>query len=326
MQVASHLDQPLSPHVEKRFPDGESYLRSDVNVRGGDVYVIYSLYTDENQKAGEKIHDLLQFIGSLKDASAKKVTLVCPYLAYSRQDRKTESRAPIGTKYIAQQLESMGVNRLLTMDIHNLAAFQNAFRIPTDNLEVKNLFVDYLCGGYDRHGLKITDCVEDPLENTPSELTIVSPDVGGMGRVRRMRNALEKRLKGCSIKTAYVDKERAGDAVHGSEIVGDVEGRRCLILDDMIASGSTIQISMNAVENHGGDPWAVCATHGFFTGAATEKLEKVKKLIIADTIPPFRLPEDWQKNRLSVINTTKMTAQAIRRIHEGSGSISDLLK
>lgn len=319
-KVSRHLDVALSEHVQKSFPDGENYLRSNVNVRGADVYVIESLYTDETTRVGEKFFDLLFFIGSLRDASAERITAVTPYLAYSRQDRKTESRAPINTKYVAEVLESVGVDRLLTMDIHNLSSFQNAFRIPTDNLEAKNLFVDYLCGGEEKH-------IDDPLKRGADDLVVLSPDVGGMGRCRRLRNSIEKRLGvENKIQLAYVDKERKGDKVEGSQIIGNVSGKRVLIHDDMIASGSTIQISCDAVESHGGEVWAVCCTHGFFTGEASKKLEKVKRLIVTDTIEPFRLDRDQWEGRLHVVSTAEMFAKAIRRIHEGSGSISELLK
>ncbi|MGH7127330.1 MAG: ribose-phosphate diphosphokinase, partial [Planctomycetaceae bacterium] len=145
-RVARYLDVPVSRHVEMHFADMEPYVRSDVNVRGTDVYIITSLYTDEEQSVGEKFTKLLFFIGSLADASARRITVVAPYLAFARQDRKTESRAPISIKYFAQCVEAVGADRILTMDVHNLSAMQNAFRIPTDNLEAKNLLADFLCG------------------------------------------------------------------------------------------------------------------------------------------------------------------------------------
>lgn len=332
-RVARYLDVPVSRHVEFYFDDKEPYVRSDVNVRGCDVYVITSLYSDRDQSVGEKLTKLLFFVGSLVDASARRITLVAPFLAFSRQDRKTESRAPISIKYFAQCLEALGVDRVLTMDVHNLSAFQNAFRIPTDNLEAKNLMADYLCGvdsGYqsDDAPNPVEHHIRDPLVNSPESLVVLAPDSGGMGRAKRFRNALERRLNlHNEIGVVYLDKERLGEAeVRGSKIVGDVEGKRVIILDDMISSGGTVAVAAEAITKHGGKLWAVCATHGVFVGEADENLSGIDRLVITDTIAPFRLEESQSDSRLDVIPTAMMFAQAIRRTHEEGGSISDLLK
>lgn len=332
-RVAWYLDVPLSKHVEKYFSDKEAYVRSDVNVRGSDVYVISSLYSDEFQTVGEKFTKLLFFIGSLVDASARRITVVAPYLAYSRQDRKTESRAPISIKYVAQCLKAVGANRILSMDVHSLSAFQNAFHIPTDSLEAKNLLADYLCGvdsGYQSDGVpqSVDTHIPEPLVNNPHDLVVLAPDSGGMGRARRFRNALERRLGLTNqINVVYLDKERiTGDEVTGSKIVGEVDGKRVIVLDDMIGSGGTIGLCMDAIEQHGGDVWGVIATHGLFVGQAERHLERVPRLVVTDTIQPFRLsPTNWE-GRLHVIPTAMMFAQAIRRTHEEGGSISDLLR
>lgn len=332
-RVAWYLDVPLSKHVEKYFADKEAYVRSEVNVRGADTYVISSLYTDEFQTVAEKFTKLLFFIGSLVDASCRRITVVAPYLAYSRQDRKTESRAPITIKYFAECLKAVGANRVLTMDVHSLSAFQNAFHIPTDSLEAKNLLADYLCGvdnGLRADGVPqaVEHHIQSPLIENPNNLVVLAPDSGGMGRARRFRNALEQRLGQTNqIGVVYLDKERiTGDEVTGSKIVGRVDGKRVIILDDMIGSGGTIGLCVDAVEKHGGEVWAVCATHGLFVGRANEHLTRVPRLVITDTIQPFRLdPEQW-KDRLHVIPTAMIFAQAIRRTHEEGGSISDLLK
>lgn len=317
--VAGFLDVPVARHIERRFDDGETYVRSDENVRSCDVYVIDSLHSDGEMSAGEKLSTLLIFIGSLKDASAGRVTVVAPYLAYARQDRKTESRAPITTKYVATLLEAAGADRLLTMDVHNLASFQNAFRIPVDNLEARTLFVEYLTG-LDRDGHRIDG---DSLE-IPSDLVVVSPDSGGMSRARRFREGLERRTNRFDqIDLAYFDKERSASGVSGSKIVGDVKGRPAIILDDMIASAGTIKAAAEAIERHGGTVWGACATHGLFIGQARENLARVERLVITDTIPPFRL---GPREGLHVIPTAKFFALAIGRTHKEGGSISQLLQ
>ena len=318
-QVASFLDVPVARHVERRFDDGETYVKSDENVRSCDVYVIDSLYSDGEMSAGEKLSTLLIFLGSLKDASAGRITVVAPYLAFARQDRKTESRAPITTKYVATLLEAAGADRLLTMDVHNLSSFQNAFRIPADNLEARTLFVDFLTG-LDREGHPTGGA---HLE-APPDLVVVSPDSGGMSRARRFREGLEKRTNRFNqIDLAYFDKERSTSGVSGSKIVGDVKGRPAIVLDDMIASAGTIKAAGEAIERHGGTVWAACATHGLFIGDAKENLAGVPRLVITDTIPPFRL---GARDGLHVIPTAKFFALAIGRTHKDGGSISQLLQ
>lgn len=325
-RVARFLGLDRADHTDKSFDDGEGYSKSNVNVRGADVYVVHSLYSDRIQKASEKIFKLQLFLGSLRDASAGRVTVVAPYLAYARQDRKTESRAPISTKYVAMALEAMKIDRFLTIDVHNLSAMQNAFRVPSDNIESKNLLADFLCGGVGRDGLPIDGHIPDPLSENAKDIVVLSPDSGGLGRSRRFRNALERRLNLVNQIPVYtVDKERLNGSVRGGKIDGDVKGKRVIVLDDMISTGSTINLCVETVEKNGGELWAVCATHGLFVGQAAENLRKVPRLVITDTIPPFRLNKEEWTNRLHVISTTHLISQAIRRTHDG-GSISELLE
>ncbi len=328
-KVAYNLDVPLSNHVEKHFEDGELYVRSDENVRGCDVYVIASLYEDANFSVSEKLTSLLIFIGSLKDASAQRISVVVPYFAYARQDRKCESRAPITSKYIAQLIEAMGTNRLLTMDVHNLSAFQNSFRIPTDNLEARNLLIDFLVG-IDRDGQKVEAVISEKL---PQDIVFLSPDSGGMSRTKWFARSLEKRIQTINpsqtVGLAYFDKERLSSTeVRGNEIIGNVKDKSVIIVDDLISSGRTIQLASQAVTKFGGNVWAACATHGLFTGDAANNLAEIKRIIVSDTIPPFRLANKGSNDRigLNVISTTKLFASAIRRTHEDGGSISQLLQ
>ena len=326
-KIAKHLDVNLSHHVEKHFEDGEIYIRSDENVRGCDVYVVSSSHEDEKLSVSEKLTALLIFIGSLKDASAQRISVVLPYFFYARQDRKCESRAPITSKYIAQLIEAMGTNRLLTMDCHNLSALQNSFRIPTDNLEARNLFIDFLVG-VDREGQKIEGSVCP--EKLPKDIVFLSPDSGGMSRTKWFARSLEKRAKmvnpAQTVGLAYFDKERVSSTeVRGNEIIGDVKDKAVIIVDDLISSGRTIQLAGEAVAKFGGQVWAACATHGLFTGDAANNLAGISRVIVSDTIPPFRLNKElpvW----LDIISTTKLFASAIRKTHEDGGSISELLQ
>lgn len=337
-RVAKAVGVGLTARIERIFSDGEPYIKSVAgdggNVREGDVYVIASLYTDDTQSVNDKFVKLLFFVGSLKDAGARRVTIVVPYLAYQRQDRKTESRAGIYTKYTARLCEAVGVDRLITMDVHNLSAFQSAMRILVDNLEAKKPLVDFLCGGKDRDGLEIEDHIPVPLCDDPlvlqgeSDLAILSPDSGGTDRARRFRNELEKRLKlKDKIDVVHLDKSRSNTGtVSGNKIIGEVNQKRVIIYDDLIASGSTIHLCREAVEKAGGSVWAVCATHGQFVGNAPEKLAGINQLVVTDTMPPFRLAQrpEWE-GRLFVCRTAAMFAAAIRITHYG-GSISQLLE
>lgn len=331
--VAYNIDMPLADHTASHFDDGESYVKSNVNVRGNDVYVISGLHSDKECGINDKIVNMLWFIGSLKDASAKRVTAIIPYLGYARQDRKTESRAPITTKYLAKVFESVGLDRLLTIDVHNLAAFQNSFRIPADNLDPIRLFTDYLCGGIGFDGMPIADCLPDALTTSSdnSDLVVMSPDIGGMSRCGQIQTALSKRLE-IEIPLAIFDKRRVkkenstDSELLGGRIIGNVESKRVIIYDDMISTGGTIAKAAKAVEQAGGKVFAVCATHGLFNGNADENLSDIDRIIVSDTVPSWRLdPVKW-KNKLFIVKTSRLVGQSIRRTHEEGGSISDLLK
>jgi ribose-phosphate pyrophosphokinase len=326
-RVAKILDEDVAAQTDTFFDDGEGYLKSNVNVRGKDVYVIHSLFSDKNGRAGEKLLKLYMFISSLRDASAGRITAICPYLSFARQDRKTESRAPITTRYVAQLLEAAGINRFLTIDVHNLSAMQNAFRVVTDHLEIKNLMADFLCGGENRDGTPIDYHIPNPLIEDSANIVVVSPDSGGLGRCRRFRNALELRLNLSNQIPVYpLDKERvSGNKVRGGVIYGDVQGKRVIVLDDMISTGGSIALCAETIEKQGGELWAVCATHGLFVGEAEKNLKNIPRLVVADSIPPFRLNKAEWNNRLFSIPTTHLVAQAIRRLNE-DGSISALLE
>lgn len=314
-------------HTIKYFADGECYIKSNENVRDADVYVVSSLYTDSKRSVNDKLVELLFFIGSLRDASAKNVSLVMPYFGFARQDRKTESRAPITTKYIAQALESVGVSRVMTIDVHSLAAFQNSFRIPVDNLDSTRLFVDYLTNvpsfprairdHYHHRDQKFID----------ADLAILSPDIGGLSRCGLLQKALSKRIgeirqrMPVEIPLAIFDKRRINGEVVGSRIIGDVKGKRVLIFDDLIASGTTIAKAAKAVLEAGGYIERICATHGQFTADSIDNLgELSRELVVTDTIQSKVGP--YMSN---VINTASFVAEAIRRTHSG-GSISELLE
>lgn len=325
-EVAKHLNCAVTPHQEKMFEDGELYVKSGTeyddthigNVRGHDVFVIQSLYADKQESVADKFMKLCIMIGSLRDASAYEVTAVIPHLAWARQDRKTEPRAPITTKYIARILECCGASRVLLFDVHNLAAEQNAFKGPIDNLEAKCLFADWFANRL-------------IAENKWRNVKILTPDSGGLSRCERFRFALLKKLQNLGVKIDDIeivifDKLRVDGKVRGGRIVGDVMDSDVIVYDDMISTASTMKKACKAVMENNGRVYAICATHGLFCGKANEFLNGIStKIVISDTINPWRLNEENRK-KLVVIDTTKLISDAIKRIHSGTGSIAELLK
>jgi ribose-phosphate pyrophosphokinase len=312
--VAEYLEIPISAHTEDYWDDGEFYVKSDVNVRSCDCYVISSLYSDDKDSVSAKTMKLMYFVGSLFDASACRITVVCPYLGFARQDRKHESRAPVYTKYFARMLSSMHCNRLLTMDVHNIAAMNNAFQdMQTDNLEAKNLLADTIAKEIRASGLKSDD------------ICFLAPDSGAMKRAEKARDAVAHRLDDSFIDLVSIDKKRLGREVKAKKLKGDVQGKKVIVIDDMISTGSSMSKAQEIVEENGGELWAVAVTHGLFVGKANEYMARIPRIIVSDTVRPWRLtPEN--KKKVRVVDTTRMFAQAIRRTHEDGGSISELLE
>ena len=306
--ISQALGIDLSEHEEREFEDGEHKSRTLVNVRGRDVFVVHSLYGDAKQSVNDKLCRLLFFIGALKDASASTVTAVVPYLCYARKDKKSQPRDPVTTRYVASLFEAVGTDRVLTLDVHNLAAFQNAFRCHTDHLEAKSLMVSYFV----------------PLLRN-EEVVVVSPDIGGIKRAEQFRQALAN-ATGKTVLSAFMEKHRSKGVVSGETFVGDVKGKVALIVDDLISTGTTILRTATACRKLGAKNVYAAATHGVFTGAANEVLanEALDKVIITNTIPPFRLDSQVAKSKLEILDATPLFASAIQSIHTG-GSIVDLL-
>jgi ribose-phosphate pyrophosphokinase len=307
-KVSAHLGVSLSAHEEREFEDGEHKIRPLINVRGKDVFVLQSLYSDGRQSVNDKLCRLLFFLGALRDASAERVTAVAPYLCYARKDKKSKPRDPVTTRYVAGLFEAMGVDRVVTLDVHNLAAFQNAFRIRTDHLEAKRLFVEHFI----------------PLARQ-EEIVVVSPDVGGVKRAEDFRQALGAALDR-PIYGAFMEKYRSEGVVSGEAVIGDVSGKMAIIIDDLISSGTTLARAAESCRAQGATKIYAAASHGVFSGKASQTLSNsaLEKVVITDTIPPFRLDPDLARNKLVVLDAAKLFAEAIRRIHSG-GSIVELL-
>lgn len=312
-RVATALDVTpgvsLSPHEEREFEDGEHKCRPLENVRGADVYVVQSLYAEPGKSVNDKLCRLLFFIGALKDAAARRVTAVMPYLCYARKDRRSKPRDPVTTRYVARLLEAMGTDRVVTMDVHNLAAYENAFRCGADHLEARRLFVDFLV----------------PWLNG-REAVVVSPDIGGVKRAEALRLALSLRL-GREAGMAFLEKHRSSGVVSGEGMVGEVNGKVAIIIDDLIASGGTLARAARACRGRGAATVIALATHGLFVGDAARVFaaDDIERLVITDTVPTLRLDAQLVARKITVLDTAPLFAEAIRRMH-GGGSIVELLE
>jgi ribose-phosphate pyrophosphokinase len=307
-RIARHLNVSLAEHEERDFEDGEHKSRSLVNVRNRDVYVVQSLYGDTEQSPNDKLCRLLFFIGALKDAAAARVTAVVPYLCYARKDRQTKARDPVTTRYVAQLFEAVGTNRLITMEAHNPAAFQNAFRCDTELLDAMGLFANHF-----RHA----------VGNEP--VAVVSPDVGGVKRAEAFRERLTE-LLGRPVAKAFLDKQRSSGRVSGDIFAGDVAGRVAIVIDDLISTGTSMARAAAACRVHGATRVHLAATHGLFVDGspALWREPAVESVVVTDTVTSAWLGPSVAANRLRVLGTARLFGEAIRRCHEG-GSIGALL-
>ena len=307
--VAHHLGIALAPHEERSFEDGEHKSRPLVNVRRQDVFVVQSLYADAGQSVNDKLCRLLFFIGALKDASAASVTAVVPYLGYARKDQKSKSRDPVTTRYVAGLFEAVGTDRVVTLDVHNLAAYQNAFRCRTEHLQANGLFVDHFAAL-----LRGQDVV------------VVAPDAGGIKRADRFRQRLGAAL-GRPVAAAFAEKHRSEGVVRGEMIVGDVQGRTAVIVDDIIGSGGTIARTVKACRSLGATAVHAAASHGLFVGDAQQVLadDALNSIVVTDSVPPFRLGQGKARDKLVVLSSAGLFGDAIASIHSG-GSIVQLLE
>lgn len=303
-RVARLLDLTLSPHEERSFEDGEFKIRPLDNVRQRDVYVIYSLHGENGVSASDKLCRLLFFAGALKDAAASRVTVVAPYLCFQRKDRQTKPRDPVTTRYLAQLIESAGVDCVMTIDAHNIAAFQNSFRCDTDHLDAQELFA--------RH---FVACVG------AADVAVVSPDLGGEKRAELFRERLERKLKR-PIAKAFMDKHRSEGKIVGDIFAGDVRERIAIVIDDLISGGGTMARVARACKTRGALEVWCAATHGLFASTAASVLTQssIDRIIVTDTVSPFCLP-DLLSERITILSAVELVAEAIRRSHRGDSLV-----
>jgi ribose-phosphate pyrophosphokinase len=305
--IAHALRQPLAAHEERDFEDGEHKGRPVENVRNADVYVIQSLHGGPTASANDKLCRLLFFIGALQDAGAGRVTAVVPYLCYSRKDRRTKPGDPVTTRYVARLFEAAGADAIMTLEVHDPAAFENAFRCATVTLTAAPLFVDYARAlSFER-------------------LCVVSPDPGGVKRAELFRSALEAAI-GRPVGNGFAEKHRSAGIVTGDLFVGDVDGATVLIIDDLISTGGTLLRAARAARKAGGARVIALVTHGLFMPGAAEMIADpaIDRLVVTDTVPPFRLGAKVERNKIDTIPAAPLLAEAIRRLHHGQ-ALTDLM-
>ena len=323
--IAQQLGLPLTPHEERVFEDGEHKARPLHSVRGRSCFVLHSLYGEPAQSVNDKLTRLLFFIATLKDAAAKDVTAVVPYLAYARKDRKTQPRDPVTLRYLAQLFEAVGTDALLVLEVHNPAAFQNAFRCNTEALDCTSLFaanlVDQL--GELSH-VQLGDLLGDRLADVA--VTVVSPDAGGVKRAALFRQKLAHSL-GRSVTMGFVEKFRSAGVLSGELLVGEVSGRHVLLFDDLISSGQTLLRAARACHQQGATAVWALAAHGLFNADAESVLSDpmIERVFITDSVPLRVTPGSALANKLEVVSCAGLLAEAIRRCHEG-GSIVELMQ
>ena len=286
-KVSEHLGIELTPVETNRFNDGEIYIRVSKSVRGSHVFIIQPT----SRPANDSLMELLILVDALKRASAKEITAIVPYFGYARQDRKTVSREAITAKLVADLIEKAGIDRVVTFDLHadQIAGF---FNIPVDNMKAMPTIAKSI--------------IEKKLDN----VVVVSPDVGGTKRARSLTKALYSDM-------AIIDKRRPA---HGEakvmHLIGEVEGKTAILIDDIIDSAGTISAAASELKKRGAKEVYICATHPVFSKNAIEKLKSsdIKEVIVTDTV---KIPEENMIPKIKVVSLAPFIAETINCIFEG---------
>jgi ribose-phosphate pyrophosphokinase len=296
-RVADALGLALAHHEERTFEDSEHKIRPLVDPCGHDCVVVQSLHGEPAISGDDKLLRLLMFLAALRDHGARRTLAVVPYLAYARKDRRTQPFDPVSSRVVAQLFEALHCDALLTLEAHNVAAFDNAFRMRAVNLSPNALYTEAV----------LTLGADEPL-------AVASPDIGGVKRAQLWREALEK-AAGRPIGQAFVDKRRAAGVVSGGDVVtGDVASATVLIVDDLIATFGTIERAANSLLKAGARRVLAFAAHGLFVPPAGDVLERtaVERIFVTDTVPLFRLDDRPALGRIEVLPCASLFAEAIR--------------
>jgi ribose-phosphate pyrophosphokinase len=298
-RIAREINIPLAEMQVTRFADGEFDVKIGESVRGKDVFVIQPTC----HPVSDNLVQLFIILDALRRASASRVNAVVPYYGYARKEKKTQARDPISAKLMANFIELAGANRVITVDLH-AEAIQGFFDIPVDALTASKILARH---ARERHG---------------NDLVVVSPDTGGTARARGLARLLDAPI-------AIIDKRRPrDDDVEILNVIGDVEGKPCVVIDDLISTGSTLIGAAKALRANGATHVDVVATHGVFSNAAIAKLHAapIDEICITDTIPLHDGPRSFDDApKLRVLSVAPLIAEAIVRVHEGR-SVSELFR
>ena len=296
-RVAQALGVPLAPHEERTFEDSEHKIRPLVDPAGHDCVIVQSLHGGPDCSGDDKLVRLLMFIAALRDHGARRVTAVVPYLAYARKDRRTQPFDPVSIRVIAQLFEAVQCDALVALEVHNVAAFDNAFRMRAINLSPNSLF---------------TAAAAPLAKDAP--VAVASPDIGGIKRAQLWREALEREWNR-PVGQAFVDKRRVAGVVSGGDIVtGDVRDATVLIIDDLIATFGTIDRAAQALRRAGAARVFAFAAHGLFVSPAADVVTRsgVERVFVTDTVPLFRLDGSAARERIEVLPAGELFASALR--------------
>jgi ribose-phosphate pyrophosphokinase len=304
--VAAAASVELAPLEERDFERGEHRSRPLVPVRGRDVAILHCVHGDlDGPSANDRLIRLWFFMAAVRDAGARSVTVIVPYLPYSRQDRRTRARDSLGARSVAQHFEAAGADRIVAIEPHSLAAFENAFRIEALALPLAPPVADWVAS-----------------HRPDARLVVVSPDVGGTKRAQQLREVLARRL-GTEPGLAFVEKRRSGGALSGGLLVGEVRDAQCLVIDDLVSTGTTLARAADACRAGGARRLWVAAAHALLLPAAADTLAaaKFEQVLVTDSVPvpaslAHRLP-------LQVLGLGPYLGAVLRRLFCG-GSVSEL--
>ncbi len=301
--IAHSAQVPVARLEERRFEDGEFKLRPLESVRGCTAFVLQTLAGTLDSPLCERLVRLLFLINGLRDAGARERIALIPYLAFARKERRTQLRDPVYTRYVAELLEASGLDRLITLDVHNPAALDNAFRVPVDHLTALPMFVEHFASRLSQ-----------------AELAVVSPDVGGVKRAQIFRELLEAR-SGRTVELAFIEKRRAKGIVSGGILVGDIAGREVIVLDDLCATGGTLIRAADVCHRASAAAVHVAVTHLPLMGGleAIIKADNITDIVATDSVGAALRPggATGPNSKLSVLSVAPLFGQAVGRMKAG---------
>jgi ribose-phosphate pyrophosphokinase len=298
-EIAKHLGVELGHANLAEFANGELHCKFGESIRGADVFIVQPHCGIDERSVNDSIMEQLIMIDAARRASAKRITAVCPFYGYGRQDRKAEGREPITAKLLANLLTAAGVNRVVSVDLHS-GQIQGFFDSPVDHLTAMPVLIDYLRG------------------HVPEQLAVVSPDAGRVRVAARFANHLGADL-------AFVHKSHTKgekNVVVAHDVIGEVDGRHCVIVDDMIDSAGTVCVAADQLVEHGATEVWVAATHGLFSGPAIDRLKNsvISKVVVTNTLP---LPPEKQLDKIEVLSVAPVIAAALDAVFEDT-SVSEI--